>query len=319
MKQYKILVTAAGSIGERHIRNLWHLGYRDITVFRTRNLPFRDLGAARVNVVLDWTEALRSGAEVAFITSPTHLHARQFMDCLQAGMHVFVEKPITHNLNDEQKIEQAIEQSNRVVQVGYMLEFHPLLLAMKEICATQKFGPLLFAESYWGDYLPNWHPWEDYRESYAAKEAMGGGVALTLSHELNTILWLINKVPSSFSVVKNSLKSIETEAENLVEIILNFGSDTSARVHMNYVEKLPKRYTSVLFENGRLSFRYLDNELRIEDFNAGSESVQRCPGFNRNDMFIRETQHFFGRIKSGDTGLNTDLRRALEVVKICTQ
>ena len=319
MQKSRILITAAGSIGERHIRNLWQLGFRDIVVYRTRNLPFRDLGSAQVSVVLDWQKALSCGAEIAFVTSPTHLHIEQTLDCLRANMHVFVEKPIAHNLSREAELYSVLEESKKVLQVGYMLEFHPLLQIMKRYCDNQTFGRILKAESYWGEYLPNWHPWEDYRESYAALAAMGGGVALTLSHEIDTILWLLNSTPSKWFTVKNTLNTLPIKADNLTEVLMQFGEDAMARIHMNYIEKKAKRVTELLFENGRLTFYYFDNKLVIEDFSKDIAETIDCKGFERNDLFISEVKEFLNRIVAHQVGVDKSLKRAFEIVKICSE
>ncbi len=319
MQKSKILITAAGSIGERHIRNLWQLGFRDLVVFRTRNLPFRDLGEAQVQVVLDWQEAINAGADAAFVTSPTHLHMEQTLACLNAGMHVFVEKPIAHNLNQKAELYAALEASKKVLQVGYMLEFHPFLREMKSYCTKSIFGRLISAESYWGDYLPNWHPWEDYKTSYAALEQMGGGVALTLSHELDTVLWLVNELPQKHFTLKSTHPVLPIEADNLTEVIMQFKDSSIARVHMNYVEKNPSRRTVLLFEKGRLTFEYFENTLKIEDFNQDTVEIKTCPEFDRNDLFVSEAEHFLERIKNKDVGADAGLERAFEIVKICTE
>ena len=318
MAKSKILVTAAGSIGERHIRNLWQLGFRDILVFRTRNLPFRDLGDANVTVVLDWQEALNAGADAAFVTSPTHLHMQQTLDCLNAGMHVFVEKPIAHHLEQETELYRTLEKSKKVLQVGYMLEFHPFLMEMKRVCQNETLGKLISAECYWGDYLPNWHPWEDYKTGYAAKGEMGGGVALTLSHEIDTALWLVGKTPSKTITIKNKLSALPMDADNLTEVVMQFENEASARVHVNYVEKKAKRYNTLLFENGRLTFHYFEDTLRIEDFEKETSETKTLPNFDRNDLFMSETECFFERIKNNDIQDMEGLKRAFEVVKICT-
>lgn len=41
----------------------------------------------------------------------------------------------------------------------------------------------------WGDYLPDWQPWEDHRQGYAARRAMGGGTILTLIHAIDVLYW----------------------------------------------------------------------------------------------------------------------------------
>lgn len=319
MHHSKILITAAGSIGERHIRNLWQMGYRNLVVYRTRNLPFRDLGDAKVEVVLDWQEALDSGAKAAFITSPTHLHMPQTLDSVRAGMHVFVEKPIAHQTKQLSELLALAEEHKKVIQVGYMLEFHPFLKEMKSYCDNQYFGKLISLESYWGDYLPNWHPWEDYKTSYAALTEMGGGVALTLSHELDTLMWLKNDLPNSYFMLKSNHEALHMQADNISEVIMRFEDGCMARAHMNYIEKKPKRRTILLFANGRLTFEYFKNSLVIEDFLKDSIEPKILSDFDRNDLFVSEARHFFKRIEDNDFAVDDGLIRACEIVKICNQ
>jgi hypothetical protein len=88
---------------------------------------------------------------------------------------------------------------------------------------------------------------------------------------------------------------------------------------MNYIEKQPKRYTSVLFENGRMTFHYLENKLIIEDFNNASIDVKTCPEVDRNDLFISESEDFFKRIQEKHCGISSGLKRAFEIVKICIE
>ena len=97
-KESPILIIGAGSIGERHIRNLWELGYHNLVVFRQRNLPFRDIGEALVEVELNWENIAIRKPFAAFICTPTSQHLQQVLLCIQSGMHVFVEKPLTQNL-----------------------------------------------------------------------------------------------------------------------------------------------------------------------------------------------------------------------------
>ena len=100
---------------------------------------------------------------------------------------------------------------------------------------------------------------------------------------------------------------------------MQFRDNSTARVHMNYVEKKPNRRTVLLFENGRLTFEYFKNSLRIEDFTTDTFVTKTCPEFDRNDMFISESEHFFARIENNDSAVNADLNRAFEIVKICTE
>jgi predicted dehydrogenase len=148
---------------------------------------------------------------------------------------------------------------------------------------------------------------------------MGGGVALTLSHELDTLLWLKNELPQSHFTLKSSHAALQMDADNITEVIMRFEDGSVARAHMNYVEKKPNRRTVLLFENGRLTFEYFKNTLVIEDFLQDSTDSKSIPDFDRNDLFISETQHFFKRIENNDFTVDDGLIRACEIVKICTE
>ncbi len=70
---------------------------------------------------------------------------------------------------------------------------HPGLQKIEEWINQDKLGKIYSVQVDLGEYLPDWHPWEDYRQSYAARADQGGGVVLTLIHELDYLHWLFGK------------------------------------------------------------------------------------------------------------------------------
>ena len=74
--------------------------------------------------------------------------------------------------------------------VGYMLPKHPVLLKVKDLITSERFGRILSVRAESGFYLPKWHPWEDYRDFYMSWKTGGGGALLDTSHEINYLQWL---------------------------------------------------------------------------------------------------------------------------------
>ena len=91
---------------------------------------------------------------------------------------------------------QAIEQNHSQVLVGFQFRFHPGLQQVKKLLDEGAIGKPISAHAHWGEYLPDWHPWEDYKQGYAARPELGGGVVLTLSHPLDYLRWLLGEVES---------------------------------------------------------------------------------------------------------------------------
>ena len=231
-----IVVLGAGSIGERHIRNLWSLGYKNIIVYRQRNLALRDIGKAAVKIFTNWNEIVCLQPLAAIICTPTSQHLKQTFECIEAGMHVLVEKPLAHkDFNDEELVSLAVKK-NRLIQVGYMLRYHPLLQKAKSFIEHATYGNLVNIQSYWGEYLPGWHPWEDYKISYAASKDMGGGAALTLSHDIDAVNWLTGCLPAYFKTIHNYKSQLNINADAAFDAIFSYTNNVTDHVHVNFCQ-----------------------------------------------------------------------------------
>jgi predicted dehydrogenase len=92
------------------------------------------------------------------------------------------------------ELEAQVQRNGVKVLVGFQFRFHPGLRQVKKLLDEAAIGEPLSVRAHWGEYLPNWHPWEDYKLGYAARPELGGGVILTLSHPLDYLRWLFGEV-----------------------------------------------------------------------------------------------------------------------------
>ena len=175
IKKKPILVVGAGSIGERYIRILSKKGFKNIIVLRREIKEFRNIDNAKVEVLTNFEEAIKLKPFAAIVCTPTSNHLEECLKLTKNKIHVLVEKPISHNINGFDELSLELNKNKSYLQVGYMLRFHPLIQNLKEIIESKIYGNLVCTRSVWAEYLPNWHPWENYKESYAAKKELGGG------------------------------------------------------------------------------------------------------------------------------------------------
>ena len=82
------------------------------------------------------------------------------------------------------------KQKGKLVALGYMLHHHPVIKKMRDIINKGILGRVLLVRAEAGFYLPQWHPWEDYRDFYMSWKTGGGGALLDLSHEINYLQWI---------------------------------------------------------------------------------------------------------------------------------
>jgi predicted dehydrogenase len=311
-----ILIVGAGSIGERHIRNLWMLGYKNLHVYRQRNLPFRDIGEAKVNVFTEWNQIDTIQPFAAFITSPTSQHLSQSISCAEKGIHLFIEKPLSHSLVDIDRLKAEIRKTGVYVKIGYMMRFHPIMKQIKKIVEEKTYGNLLSFHSHWGEYLPDWHPWEDYRTSYAAKKELGGGAALTLSHDLDLANWLPGSSLAEYKGISNYACSLEVNVNSGADFLLKYKNGVTGHVHLNFYEKIPRRVYSYIFEDAIIDFDYFKSEIKIST--KKQIDSEKHEQFDRNNLFMDQTKEFFSSINSftGDDPLN-NINESEVIIKMC--
>jgi predicted dehydrogenase len=162
----RILICGLGSAGRRHLRNLLALGIEDLILLRSgkSTLPDDEISGFPQESGID--EALeRWNPDAVIISNPTSLHMQVALPAAEAGCHIFLEKPISHSMDGLQAFEQAVLKSGKQVLVGFQFRYHPGLKQVKCLILEGAIGEVVGTRVNWGEYLPDWHPWEDYRQS----------------------------------------------------------------------------------------------------------------------------------------------------------
>jgi predicted dehydrogenase len=288
----KFLICGLGSIGRRHLRNLRMLGEHDIVLYRTHRSTLPDDELAGIPVETNIHAALEHGPQAAVISNPTALHLEAAIPAARAGCHLMLEKPISHSLEGIEALKEALEQGGGRVLVGYQLRFHPTMRKAAALLAGGAIGKPLSARAHWGEYLPGWHPWEDYRQSYSARPDLGGGVVLTLSHTLDYLPWMLGEVDAVWAFA-GKLSSLELQVEDTAEIGLRFISGGLGSVHLNYHQRPPAHTLEITGEQGTLAWDNASGSLRVYSALADAWEEHPAPeGFERNQMFVDLMRHF---------------------------
>ncbi|MGD8753070.1 MAG: Gfo/Idh/MocA family oxidoreductase [Anaerolineales bacterium] len=316
----KILIAGFGSIGRRHFRNLRTLGEQDIMFFRSHEGTLPDDEIAPYPVENNLISALQHKPEAVIISNPTSLHLDVAIPAAEAGCHIFIEKPISHSMERVDDFRSAVKSGGGQVLVGFQFRFHPGLQRISRLLDRQTIGRPLSVRAHWGEYLPSWHPWEDYRLGYSARADLGGGVVLTLCHPLDYLRWLLGEVDSLWSFVGDA-GSLDLTVEDSAEIGINFVSGVLGSVHLNFYQHPTKHYLEIVTENGLIRWDNADGEVQVykpdgRSVNEGYwEKIPPPRDFKRNELFLAEMKHFLDVTKGEVDPICTleDGVRALEL------
>ena len=313
----KILFCGLGGIGQRHLRNLRQLLGDELQVhaYRVRGQRIKlrdnltvDEGADlerdyAIVVHHDLAEALAEKPAAALICNPNSLHVPVALECVRAGVPVFMEKPLASDLAGIDQLLAEVEQRRLPFHVGYNFRFHPGLQRLKALLESGFFGRLLSVRSEIGEYLPNWHRYEDYRQMYAARADQGGGVVLSQIHEMDLIYWFFG-LPRSIVTHGGQLSHLDIDVEDTASSLMrcdNAMGSFPILLHQDYLQRPPVRCFKIVGDAGYAEIDLLANRLRVYGAEGELSEENDFPGFVRNDMFLAQARHFLDCVNGSAT------------------
>lgn len=304
----RALFVGLGGIGQRHLRNLRALlgDTVEVLAYRTRRLshvitPTLQLDAHKdvereydVRATTSLDEALSWKPDAAFICNPSSLHVPVALAAARAGCHLFIEKPVSHSLDGLDELQAELTRHGRTALVGYQLHFHPLLQRVRAVLTAGTLGRVLVARAEVGEYMPNFHRYEDYRQMYASRRELGGGVLLAQIHETDLFCsWF--GLPQRVFAMGGHLSALEIDVEDVANVSLEWQAPEGKLVgslHADYLQRPTNRGLTLIGESGKLVVDLVALSLRrwSEDGTLVEEQILR--DFDRNSMFMALMQHF---------------------------
>jgi predicted dehydrogenase len=290
----KFLVCGLGSIGLRHLRNLKALGYTDIIICSSGKsvMPGVKEEIEKFELYNSLHEALKQKPDVCMITNPTSLHVPVAILAANAGCHLYIEKPLSNTLEQLDQLQKIVNNKKLITFITYQFRFHPHIKLLKKIFsdAQTEYGAALYVTTEWSEYLPDWHPWEDYKQGYSARKDLGGGVLLTQIHPMNYLSYIFGDI-EKVQINKIVTKSLEIEVDDIADLLINFKAGMSGHVHIDFVQKPRVHTMKVITSKGRFEWDYHKNTLLFLS-NNGKEKFFKNDNFDRNDMFVEMLKDF---------------------------
>jgi predicted dehydrogenase len=304
----KFVIAGLGSAGQRHLRNLqrlvpdaeytaWRVRGRDLVISDQQEAERRPPEAVyNLRVVHHLSEALAERPDAVIVANPISMHCDTALAAVQSGCSVFIEKPLADRWDGVESLLKISQRQDVVTMVGYQMRFHPVLRRVKQYLEDGRIGTPVSARLHWGEYLPGMHPYEDYRESHAARRLEGGGVILCLSHELDMAAWLFG-MPSSVYVSGGHLSRLALDVEDTAEILLDCaweGRRLPVSVSLNFVQRPTRRQGEIVGEEGTLRWDLVEPSVSLFRAADGEWECEEFRDFERNQLFLDEMAHFVG-------------------------
>jgi predicted dehydrogenase len=202
------------------------------------------------------------------------------------------------------------------VLVGFQFRFNPALIRIRELLSSGIIGAPLHARVIWAEHLPSWHPWEDWRISYAARTDLGGGVHHTICHPFDYLRMLFGD-PVSLTASLTFEGPLSLPVAEAADVVLRFPGALSAQIHLDYWCRPPMHRMELVCSDGKIEWDYLAGSLCA--WRADGEVLEfgATPGVNeRDELFISEAQHFL-EVVARQQKPACSLTDGIAVVRIC--
>lgn len=293
-----------GSIGKRHISNLSSLPQVKILVC-TKQTPDKFLTKKHCTVLNSIELCLKENPDMAIIANVTRLHVETAIKLAKAGVDLFIEKPLSNSTNGIKNLLHIVKKNKLTTMIGCNLRFHPCITKIKELILRNEIGRVISAHVENGSYLPNWHPNEDYRKSYASREDLGGGVILTNIHELDYLCWFFDSVKNVFAI-SGKYSDLQISAEDLASILLQFKNNVVAEVHLDYFQRPSFRSCKIIGTKGTIYWNTETNSVNVYD--AKKEKWVRklkLRNYDINRTYVDEINHFIACSRNNQQTINS--------------
>lgn len=291
----KIGVIGVGNMGQHHTRVLSLLkdvelvGVADVNVERGLDIASK----YRVRFFENYLEMLPN-VEAVCIAAPTRLHYQVGMDCLNAGVHVLIEKPIAASIAEAESLVNAAADTNCILQVGHIERFNPAFQELSKVLNTEDLLAL-----------------EAHRMSPYSQRANDVSVVLDLMiHDLDLLLELAGSPVTKLSATGS--RAEESQYLDYVTATLNFANGIVATVTASKVTHRKVRRIAAHCKQSLTEADFLNNEILIHRQTTANYTTDYGQVLYRQDGLIEkvytsnieplhaELEHFVSCVRGGN-------------------
>ncbi len=316
----RFLIIGGGSMGKRRIRCLLANGVpaENIRLIdRREDRRSESLAKYDVRSFLDREAGWAWQPDVIIVSTPTTYHLPYCLEAARAGKDLFCEIALSDSLDGADELLALVEEKQLVAAFGINNPFH---FVMRKATAWLRDGslgaPITYQLSY-GNYLPNWHPWEDYQDFYDETQIMG-----VIAQELATMYTLLDtRLTGLYAQLQHS-SSLAIDGPDNIQILARTAEGSSVAMQIDLLQDNQKYEYRIVCEQGVIEAGLLPQAYASRYFNATKqiEVVHPPPAYTFEQCYIDEFGHFLETLDTRQAwyhpiGDAVQILRCLEAVK----
>lgn len=311
-RDLKLAVAGCGSIGKRHIRILRSMGVKQITAFDTDRELLKAVQQADegIKIAESYNKLLSDDTDAVFILTPTRFHVEMACEALRRGIHTFIEKPLSVDMEGVDSLIKLRDQTKLKVMVGFCFRYHEGLLKAKEILDKGTIGRLVSIRAMVGEHLPSVRP--DYLQTYYVKYSG----AFEMVHDLDLAIWYAGQnIKNSYSVF-GAYTDLGFQSPDNVELLIEFEDRLAASVHLDFYQRPRRRVTELIGTEGTILIDFSSWDSYVIYIGNAKGEWENIKGVTRrDDMFVAEDTEFLEAV-ANDLPIKCTLEEACKSLSV---
>ena len=298
-----LAIVGLGSIGRRHLRLISEIRPDiKIIVVRSGHGSACDEEKMAVKITDSIGDAIKEGIQAAIISSPATLHLKQSLELAKNGIHLLIEKPISHTSDRVKELLKIVNENRITTMVGYVLRYDLGAIKFKNWLDNKIKGKILHARIECGSYLPDWRPDQDYRKTVSALPELGGGVLLELSHELDYLHWFFGNPVDVQAQIRNS-GTLDINVEDQADLLITSKQGYPITVQIDFNRRHIERKCKVLTTEGELIWDAVNKNVTWKGVNKEQSKYEY--NNERNSIYRKQLEVFFDCIENDNDPIVT--------------
>jgi len=294
----KFLVIGLGSMGKRRIRNLKHLKEDDVIGFDLREDRRKEVEEKHgIKTFDDINEAMKENPDAFIISTPPNHHLEYEMLAAKNKKHFFCEAGVFN-----EGIEELISLSKDIVAApSATLRFKPSIRKIKELIKGDRIGNVVAFVYHMGQYLPDWHPWEEITDYYVGQRDTSA-VREMVPFELEWLTWIFGDI-KRISCMKGKFSGLKADIDDVYQMIFEFKDRILGHVLVEVVSRDPVRRIRIVGEKGTIEWSWSEDVVKLYDPEKKEWIEFKEEGFKeegyiaKENMYIEEIRSFLAAIR----------------------
>lgn len=266
------LIIGLGSMGRRRIRNLLFHGIEKRHILGLNPSPARCEDVARVYGIRTFSsfdEAKLASPDVYIICTPPQEHRKYFLRAAERKKHFFVEVATSPDGYHEL---YPLLDGTFVAAPSCTFRYFPGVIEISRLLEEGAIGRTLSFNHYLGQYLPDWHPYEDYRNVYFSKKETGGAREM-FPYEL---IWLSDAFHSRVKRVtglRGKISDLEMTADDVYAAIVQFDNEIIGTMMIDLLNRKACRTLKIIGTKGTIDWDWLGRTIHVYRAETKTEQV----------------------------------------------